>query len=73
MPTLGPEPGSFSTPESDVTLTLDEQTIYDLTESGSLSRYQVIKELGHGGMGYVYKAKDKKLKRFVALKMFIPK
>ena len=72
VPTLGPEPASFSTPESDVTLTLDEQTVYDLTESGSLSRYQVIKELGHGGMGYVYKAKDKKLKRFVALKMLHP-
>ena len=35
-------------------------------------RYQIIEELGHGGMGKVYRALDKKLNEEVALKLIKP-
>lgn len=36
------------------------------------NRYKIIKEIGRGGMGAIYKAQDIKLKESVALKLLLP-
>lgn len=54
------------------TLTLEKQV--DKFSRGSIlaGRYEIIEELGKGGMGRVYKVFDQKIKEIVALKLIHP-
>jgi TolB-like protein/Tfp pilus assembly protein PilF len=55
-----------------VTKTLEAQIEALSTGSTFAGRYQIVEELGKGGMGKVYRAVDKKLNEEVALKLIKP-
>jgi serine/threonine protein kinase/Tfp pilus assembly protein PilF len=66
-----PLPPSKATPP-DVTETIQSAGKELTTGSTFAGRYQIIEELGKGGMGKVYRAVDKKLNEEVALKLIKP-
>jgi serine/threonine protein kinase len=64
-----PSPGAI---KPDVTETLQTSVKELVTGSTFAGRYQVIEELGHGGMGKVYKVFDSEIKEKIALKLIKP-
>jgi len=61
-------------PSRDSTITKTMETPKEELTTGSTfaNRYQIIEELGKGGMGKVYRAVDKKLNEEVAIKLIKP-
>ncbi len=67
----------FSDPEDDARIAYEFRTIHLLMPDGTTAEpplrefgdYELIEEIGHGGMGVIFKARQRSLDRIVALKL----
>jgi len=59
--------------EAEITVTIEAPKVELTTGSTFARRYQIIEELGKGGMGKIYKALDEEINEEVAIKLFKPK
>jgi serine/threonine protein kinase/cephalosporin-C deacetylase-like acetyl esterase len=63
--------GVALSPDQEATVTLAQGTEWSTTFGGAFAHYQMLEPIGKGGMGEVFRARDSRLGRAVAIK-FLP-